>query len=280
MIRIAALLFALLYVAYPAHAQTEVSPPASAATPAKSTAKPATKSPAKPSKPKATAKQAAPTETGPCRLGVLAALGNQFLVKKIGLMVFGNEQAEVPVDSWGLDDLVVARVRAAVPGGAVRRIASAADSFAFDAPHGGVLFGTPGKISDLVRQAAGSANCGRYVLVTRSSSRVGSSQTIGGVGILQGSDFRSTTYLFALSYIRVFDGQTFTVLKEGLAVNDDQPALSRILLGGIQGPNRQLDKEAFPRPAPEAVHDVSLRDGVRSLLTTSLDKTLPALLGR
>ena len=65
-------------------------------------------------------------ESGPCRIGVISAVGDQFAVQKVGLTVFGNEETEVPVDAWGLDDLVVARdPRAAGSGIAVRRIAYA-----------------------------------------------------------------------------------------------------------------------------------------------------------
>jgi len=46
----------------------------------------------------------------------------------------------------------------------------------------------------------------------------------------------------------------------------------------LGGPSRQLDLGMFPdRPADAAANPV-LRDGVRSMLTASLDKTLPALL--
>jgi hypothetical protein len=51
-------------------------------------------------------------------------------------MALGNDLKEVPIESWGLDDLVVARVRAAAGAGiAVRRIAYPANAFEpFDHP--------------------------------------------------------------------------------------------------------------------------------------------------
>jgi hypothetical protein len=84
-------------------------PPATSApaAPAKTVAKkPAAK--AKPG-----AKQPAAVETGPCRLGVISAIGDRFSVHKFGITVFETEDNEVPVEGWGLDDLAVARVRAA-----------------------------------------------------------------------------------------------------------------------------------------------------------------------
>jgi len=38
---------------------------------------------------------------------VIPLLGDRFVVRKIGVTVFGNEEKEIPVDGWGLDDLVV-----------------------------------------------------------------------------------------------------------------------------------------------------------------------------
>jgi hypothetical protein len=73
--------------------------------------------------------QPAVTASGPC-IGVFPLIGDRFAVNKIGLTVFGNEYKEIAVDNWGLDDLVVERVQAAVgPGISVRRIATAEGAF-------------------------------------------------------------------------------------------------------------------------------------------------------
>ena len=97
--------------------------PATSGAPAAATpAKPVTKKAAP--KAKAAAKQPV-AETGPCRLGVISALGDQFSVQKFGLTIFENEENEAPMNGWGLDDLPFARVRAATGADpSVRRIAS------------------------------------------------------------------------------------------------------------------------------------------------------------
>src|SRR5581483_5077091 len=84
---------------------------------------PAAKPPAaakKSSGKKPAAKPAAAVDSGPCDMGVITATHDLFTVQKIGLTVFNNEFAEMPV-SWGLDDLIYARVKAA-GGAGVRRI--------------------------------------------------------------------------------------------------------------------------------------------------------------
>src|SRR5579862_6519524 len=109
-----------LAVAQPALAQTAPTPapnpsPAKSSTikpsPAKpSPAKPAAKKPARP-KPDAGATPAAAASAprGPC-IGVIPHVGDHFAVRTVGLTVFGNDLKEIPIESWGLDDLVVARV--------------------------------------------------------------------------------------------------------------------------------------------------------------------------
>jgi hypothetical protein len=243
---------------------------------------PATKPSVKKPTTKSIAKPAGAAENGPCRLGVIPVVGNQFVVQKIGFTMFGNERAEVPIDSWGLDDLVVARVRAAA-GAAVRRIAYARDAFAREEQPGSLFRDTKAELGGIVRQIAAGSHCDRYVLVQSSTSGFSNlNQSVRGVGIVNwGNPIKDHTYLFALTYIRIYDGQSFEVIKEGATSTDEESLLSRaLLLQPIRGPSRALDNTSFPSAPAEAAINPALRDGVRALLTASLDKTLPGMLGQ
>src|SRR5207302_4166001 len=77
---------------------------------------------AKKSAPKAKTSAKPAADSGPCQIGVIPVIGGTFVVQKVGLMVFGIELTEVSTSGWGLDDLVVARIRAAAPGATVRKI--------------------------------------------------------------------------------------------------------------------------------------------------------------
>jgi hypothetical protein len=82
----------------PAWAQAQPAP-GTAATPSVAPgAKPAVKKQAQ--KTRTTAKPPGPTDSGPCLLGVIPAIGDQFVVQKVGLTIFGNEYTEVPIDAW------------------------------------------------------------------------------------------------------------------------------------------------------------------------------------
>lgn len=57
--------------------------------------------------PGAVAQPAAPKKPdGRKTIGVISAIGEKFTVQKDGVMVFGNDLKETPVQSWGIDDLV------------------------------------------------------------------------------------------------------------------------------------------------------------------------------
>ena len=253
-------------------AQTQPAPANTAPAPA---TKPAAKKPTAKSKP--VAKPAATADNGPCQVGVIPYIGDKFVVQTVGITVFGNEREEIPVTDWGLDDLVVARVRAAAgPGVRVRRIAYDKEAFAELERSGSFFRDMKSELSNALRQIASGSSCERYVLVNRYTSRFSNlNQSVRGVGIV---NWGPRTLLFALSYIQIYDGQTFEVIKQAAAAIDDEPLVSRLLLmNPIRGPNKEVDSRSFPTLA-EAAANTTVRDDLRTLLKTSLDNTLPAML--
>ena len=205
-------------------------------------------------------------------------MDDRFVVQQVGLTVFGNERSEVPIRGWGLDDLVVARVRAAAgPGVVVRRISHTKEALAQPERSGSFFRDMKSELSNAVRQVASSSSCERYVLVQRTSSPFSNlNQSVHGIGIV---NWGYRTWLFALGYVQIYDGQSFEVIKQGAATTDDEPLISRaLLLNPIRGPNKELDRETFPSAPADATTNPTLRDGVRALLTASLDNTLPAML--
>jgi len=252
------------------------------AQPAPATAAAETARPAKKPAPKARvgAKPPGATESGPCRIGVVSAVGDEFVVQKVGLTVFNNEYTAVPVDAWGLDDLVVARVRAAIaPDVGVRRIAYAKGTFApYDHPAPALFRNSQNDLTAIVRQITANAGCERYVVVTKVDTQVdGTNQTHRGIGIVNrgiGSGVLSHTSLFASIYITVFDGQSFAIRKKPF----DLAAAFAGSLRLTQDPLTKLENDAFPEPATAAAASATLRDRTRDLLAAVLDKTLPASL--
>ena len=234
--------------------------------------------PAKQNLPKtATAKQAvakqAPPQNGNC-VGVVSNLGEKFTVRKIGYTVFGNEENEVPVESWRIDDLVIAKISGSLgKRAAVRRIAYQKEAFAsLDTPK--LFRNYEAEVGEAIRTMTAGTRCARYVVVTRGYRTVGASnQAIGGIGILyDGVGPLSRVNLYALFSLRLYNGETFALLKQKAA-----PSGESIFLEAIHGPHRLVDKSFWPESPDRAAQDAKLREAIRELVAQGMDAALPEL---
>jgi hypothetical protein len=273
MLRTAAIVLITCALLGPSYAQ------APAAQPANPTAKPA----AKKATPKAkVAKPAALTaaETGPCSLGVVSAIGKRFEVDKFGVTVFETEVNEVSIDAWGLDDLVMARVRAAIGGDpGVRKIAVPKDAFELYY-HPKSIF-SPGPrvtLPGIVRDITANANCQRYLVVTTFNGKIpGTNLELNGIGTYNqglGSIIRHS-HLFANIQISLLDGQSYEKISSfGADVGSRLAEDMRI----TEDPLKKLDNADFPDPPASASNSTLLRDRIRTLLAAQLDRDLPRYL--
>lgn len=254
----------------------------SAQSPATTTA-PAASPPAKPvarkaeQKAKAAAKQPVAAETGPCRLGVISAIGDRFAVQKFGLTIFETEESEVAVEGWGLDDLVVARVRAATGGDTtVRRISYPKRAFEpFYHPTSRFLPDPREGLPAIVRAITPTAKCERYLVVTRYKGKVpGTEIMLDGIGAYNrglGTLIRHSR-LFANISVSVLDGTTYE------RVNRPFAGLGTRLSAGLrltEDPLLVLDNSLFPESASAVPANATLRERTRTLVTARLDQALP-----
>ncbi len=278
MFRIAASVLALLSALAPVAAQTPPATPAPAAQSAPS-AKPAAKKTT--AKPKAPGKPAEPATAGPCSVGVIAGTGDIFVVQKIGLTVFGNEYAEIPV-SWGLDDLVFAQARAAAGNTPLRRITYAKGAFdSYYHPKSGLFRNQREELSNLIRQVAGNAGCERYLVVMRGDGQLdGTNQSLSGVGMFSRSvGLISYAYVFAYVSVTWVDGRTFEIMK-GPAVTFE--GVMKHMADNFTSNEHlhEVDKSVIPEAAADAANNTTLRDATRDFLTKRLDKILPPYFAR
>jgi hypothetical protein len=220
------------------------------------------------------------TDDGRCNLGVISAAGNPIGLKKVGITVFGNEYSEVPSDAWGIDDLVVARVRAAAGSGiAVRRIAFAKETlFELYQKPGKGLFNNPREnLTAVVRQIAANTHCSRYAVVTRFVGNLaGTNQSLEGVGVLSQGPFGKAA-VFAYIRVTVFDGQTFAIRDDPFGSFGARlsSALSTVVKDEFL---RSVEGAEFPASPEAAAQDARLRDGARTLIAERLDRILPEYL--
>jgi hypothetical protein len=213
-------------------------------------------------------------------VGVVSAIGDRFSVQKIGFTVFQNSLDEVSIDSWGIDEQVVASVSSQLGKRfEIRRISYSKAAFA-EVQKPKPLFASNqedyrNQIAGILRGMASSQKCDLYVVVTKSASQVGNSnQSVGGIGFLQsGVGFLSSVQLYTLFEIRVYDGQTFAVLGHQRASSTQS-----IFTSGIHGPHREVDKSWWPDGAQSVAKDVRVKDATVSLLEQSMTTTVAELL--
>jgi hypothetical protein len=252
--------------------------PATSSTPAAATpAKPVVKKAAP--KTKAAAKQPV-AETGPCRLGVISALGDRFSVQKFGLTVFETEGSEVPMDGWGLDDLPLARVRAATGADpSVRRIAYPKGAFEpYYNPKSRFLPDPNEGLPAIVRSITANANCERYLVITKYNGIVpGTKLEINGIGVYsQGiGSFARHSHLFANVAVSMYDGTTYEKISRSLAAFGASFSAG---LGLTEDPLTKLDNSLFPDPPESASSSATLKERTRALVSARLDRMIPVYL--
>ena len=207
------------------------------------------------------------------RAAVMSAVGDKFTVKTIGLTVFGNDERDFPIDSWGIDQFVVNKVQSVLAGRfEVRPVAY--DKSAFFLAKGEVA-----KIAASVRAQAKSTDIDAYIVVTPGFSQWGGtystygdpSRTLRGLGIVSLSApllLGHKAYLFALHQVTVVDGHDFSVLA-----NAEFPIREDTVLAttSIRGPSREVDESWIPRTL-----DAAQSTRLKTALTELLDRNLPA----
>jgi len=225
-----------------------------------------------PAKKQAAPKQAAaPAGSGKC-VGVVSRLGETFNIKKVGIVVFQNDEREAPIDAWKVDDLVAARIGNFLGGrAAVRRITYPRGAFA-SLDEVKLFRNYDSELGAILRTVAVGTRCARYIVVTRESTQfVTTNQLVNGLGIVQGSGFIDVFWIHVVAAMRVFDGETFTPLTRKYVSIGQSP-----LTSDMRSPHRKVDKSFWPESS-DVTQNTKLRDGVRDLLAQSIDMTLPDL---
>lgn len=231
----------------------------------------------------------APVVGGPCDFGVVVTTGDEFTVLTTGLTVFQHKKTVVPIPGWGLNDLIFARIRATIPAGvSVLRIPYNPAKFpprdeSKDTLKDRLFRDLNAELAQYMRDVVKGTNCRHYIQILNSISPFGSSNyTVRGFGILNHDVVLGRRiYLYALAFVRIFDGRDFSVVRQSSALINTHHSLMVQRLLGVQigGPYRELPAESFPTRPEDAADNPALREDVRAMLTESLDKTLPLLIG-
>jgi hypothetical protein len=206
------------------------------------------------------------------QIGIISAFGDKFYLRKVGVTVFGNDSNEFPVAAWGIDDLVVTKVRTMLGQRVDVRPVTYQRSAFYESNAGG--------IGGAVRAAAPTGGVDAYVVITRGVSKLGATnQFVNGLGLLEGSGgvlYSNSYYIYALYAVSIVDAKTFASKGIVRSVMPGEAQINPLPTTVLIGPHRQVDKSWWPTSL-DAASNQRLKGAVVELIDKSLRNTLQEL---
>lgn len=200
---------------------------------------------------------APPKPSGLPKLGIVSAIGDKFYVRKFGLGVFGNDFKEMPIAAWGIDEMMTAKLRAALASRFdVRPVTYKRAAFAVFPDRSGFL--AQHFNPELVRTAISPQGLDAYLVVVKAERPYGESrQLVQGLGSAGGNtDVDPIVFVHAYYNIVLVDGRDFKITSQATSE--------------IPGPRKHFWTRDF-MSSP-------VREGGASLYPTSLDAAANAQL--
>ncbi len=209
-------------------------------------------------------------------VGLISLIGETFTVKKIGIMVFGNEEDSFPIAGWKIDDRVAASVSHILKKNfRVKRIQIPSEAYTAYKNGDFFLKSYDDEFAKFLAKYTNGQGCDYYLVISPYGAQVASTnQYIGGLGVLRWSNlFNPPEQIHALSLLTVYDGQMKELRSERGSIGQDS------FLVAIRGPYVELkDQDMLPPEPKAAVADPRAQKIVWELLDQSLAKTVPKLL--
>jgi hypothetical protein len=226
---------------------------------------------------------APPKPSGLPKLGIVSAIGDKFYVRKFGLGVFGNDFQEMAIASWGIDEMMTAKLRAALASRFdVRSVTYKRAVFAAFPDRSGFLaqYFNP----ELVHTAVSPQGLDAYLVVVKSERSYGprssygtSNQLVHGLGSAgPNTDDDPTVFVHAYYHIALVDGRDFKI-KSQAASEIPGPRKYFWTPDFMSSPVRQGGASLRPKSLDAAANQ-PLKSVVVELIDQSLPPTLQKLL--
>jgi hypothetical protein len=212
---------------------------------------------------------APPKSSGLPKLGIVSAIGDKFYLRKVGFTVFGNESEEIAVDSWGIDDVMTAKIRTALaPRFDVRPVKYRRSAFVN--VENRISLGTEPLRAETVRAEVPPQGLDHYLIVTKMSAPYGqTNQSLAGLGIIEGND--GLVFVCAFHSISLVDGRDWTL---GRATYATLPAEPNFLgMPRSKGVSRKVDKSWWPTS-----RDAASNQRLKRVIVELIDESLPGTL--
>jgi hypothetical protein len=213
----------------------------------------------------------APKVEGVRTIGIVSAVGDKFYLRKVGFTVFGNESQEMAIDSWGIDELMSSKIRAALAGRFdVRPVKYRRAAFA--EAENRLAIGVEPLRGETVRAEVTPQGLDAYLIVTKASAPYGqTNQMLTGLGIVDGFKFGDhLVYVYTFYSISLVNGHDWTVSRGTFATVPGEPSLFGPRL---KGASRELDASWWP-----ASLDATSSQRLKGVVAELIDQSLPGTL--
>jgi hypothetical protein len=213
----------------------------------------------------------APKVEGVRTIGIISAIGDKFYLRKVGFTVFGNESEEMAVESWGIDELMTSKIRAALAGRFdVRPVKYRRAAFA-DAQNT-LAIGVESLRGETVRTEVTPQGLDAYLIVTKTAAPYGqTNQMLTGLGIVEGFKFGDPlVYVYTFYSISLVDGHDWTLSRGTFATVPGEPGMFGPRL---KGASRELDKSWWPTS-----RDAASNQRLKGVVVELIDQSLPGTL--
>jgi hypothetical protein len=210
-------------------------------------------------------------------VGIISAIGSEMSFATAGLTGFNSEIKTFPIESWGLDDMIVQRIGTALNGRyQIRPLIYPRAAFSrleTENPITPLNLMRPDPLSKLVQTNVVPQGLDAYIAVVKTKSTFGrGARTVEGIGLINyKTALSSYNQIHALYEIGIVDGQTFEVIKKRAASPLNNEDITR-----VGGPSRLVEMTSEPGPENFDPND-SLRTAITELIQHSLDMMLSDL---
>jgi hypothetical protein len=207
-------------------------------------------------------------------VGIISAVGDQMTFAKAGLAGLDNRSQSFPIESWGLDELIVKQATAALSGRfQVKPVSYKRAAFATiekDSPLTPVNLVRGDPFKKLVQTEVSPQGLDAYVVITKAKANFGAGgRKVEGIGfVTHGAVLDTSNQIHALYEIRVIDGKTFDVIEKRAAAPLDNAEAAR-----LAGPSRLVD-ESFSPGTGDPARNENLHRAIADLIERSLPTTL------
>jgi hypothetical protein len=223
---------------------------------------------------------APPKPSGLPKLGIVSAIGDRFYARKTGLFMLGigNDFKEMSIASWGIDEMMTAKLRAALsPHFDVRPVTYKRAVFAAFPDYSGFLI--QNFRPELVRSEVSPQGLDAYLVVVKGDRSFGgtnsSDHLLLGLGSTEGNtDVDPIMFVYTYYNIYLVDGRDFRV-KSQAGSHIPRP-FSLFAREYMSSPARKVDASLWPTSLKAAEHQ-KLKGVVVELIDQSLPPTLEKL---